>query len=85
MAKHNIIDSHTYNSTHILKLYPLLSYNDTYIFDVLIRWSVYRVRAYRGSPGEICLIYINAPNEYTAYIFLLDMGYYDILIVNSIN
>ena len=81
MAKQKTLDLHVYRSKDIFELYPLLECNDAYIFDVLIRWSIYTVRAYRGSPGKECVIHINAPDEYTAYIFLLDMGYYDIQIV----
>ena len=81
MAKQKTLDLHLYRSKDIFELYPLLECNDTYIFDVLIYWSVYTVRAYRGSPGIKYVIHINAPDEYTAYIFLLDMGYYDIQIV----
>ena len=71
---------HTYKIFHIFAMYPTL--RDEYSYSILYySHTVYNISACKGSPGYCYKIKVYAPDEYIAYIFLLDMGYYDIQIL----
>lgn len=75
-----ITDRLIYTINHMFNTYPTLRNKGLYKKDAVLLYMTFSIIAYKGSPGIRYVIYVNAPDEYTAYIFLLDMGYYDIQI-----